>query len=460
MKNILFTLVLWLFTFTASAQQSWEVVGETGFPEDSGGGLVPEGGVLTLDNNGTPYVAYASFPEYNILVMKFENDNWQSVGDTLYMPGSTNSFISASLAFSSNNTPYFAYLDASPSYNVVTVKKLENGIWENVGTGSISSGWSGACVLAIDSNDIPYVFYAEGSDSKKATVKKFENDSWQVVGQAGFSIEQIRHTSMVFDDNNVPYVMYSDDGNDNNIYVKKFENGSWLPVGEDEAGIPVTTLSQNTLFIGSSNTPYIAYRSMIVLNPYVFKAVFKKYINNEWQQVGEFILEGSKSMSFGLYDDIPYIAYTDGENDDKATVIRLENDIWQTIGEEGFSEDIAYTVRLTINNNGVPYVAFNDYTNNQKLTVMKYDNTMGVDEPVASNDILLYPNPTNDVVTIDNITENSTIKIFDSIGKLVFDLQATNKQVTINTANLISGIYLVQVTDNHQKTIKKLVINR
>ncbi|MDY0089589.1 MAG: hypothetical protein RBR78_04400 [Flavobacteriaceae bacterium] len=47
MKNILFTLVLWLFIFTASAQQSWQVVGEgNDFPEDSGIGLAPGGGYL------------------------------------------------------------------------------------------------------------------------------------------------------------------------------------------------------------------------------------------------------------------------------------------------------------------------------------------------------------------------------------------------------------------------------
>ncbi len=375
MKNILFTLVLWLFTgFTSFAQQSWQVVGENDeFPEYSGNGLALDG-AFTLDNNGTPYVVYALFPEFNILVMKFENGSWQSVGDTPNMPGSFGFFISASLAFSSNNTPYLAYKNTTSSnYNVVTVKKLENGIWQNVGTGGISSGWSGSCVLAINNNDVPYVFYAEGSDSGKATVKKFENDSWQIVGQAGFSIGQISSISVIIDDDDVPYVAYSDSGNENSVYVKKFENGSWLPVG-DEAGIPVTVYSsQNTLFIGNNNTPYIAYRLNVTSFPsYISEVGFKKYINNEWQQVGELILEGPGiGTSFGLYNDIPYMAYTVGENEDSATVIRFENDTWQVVGEEGFSEGITTGIRLTISNNGVPYVAFNNHTNGYRITVMK-----------------------------------------------------------------------------------------
>src|SRR5690606_26163373 len=143
MKNTLFTLVLWLFTFTASAQQSWQVVGEgNDFPEDSGYGLTVGGGAFTIDNNGTPYIVYSSLSsEYNIVVMKFENNSWQYVGDMFYV---NTSFISASMAFDNNNTPYLAYSDFSNS-SVIMVKKLENGIWQNVGTGAVSSNWSGGC---------------------------------------------------------------------------------------------------------------------------------------------------------------------------------------------------------------------------------------------------------------------------------------------------------------------------
>jgi hypothetical protein len=387
-------------------------------------------------------------------VRKFENDSWQYVGNMLYVD---TIFISASMAFDSNNIPYLAYKDFSNS-SVIMVKKLENGIWQNVGTGAVSSNWSGGCVLVFDNNDVPYLFYAEGSDSGKATVKKFENDSWQVVGQTGFSTGQISSISMVIDDNNVPYVAYSDEGNVNSIYVKKFENSNWSAVG-DEAGIPIVPyLNQNALFIGSNNTPYIAYKLYVASPPYVSEIVFKKYINNEWQQAGELILEvQGVGVSFGLYNDIPYMAYTNDENENN-TVIRFENDNWQAVGEEGFSEGMA-AARLTINNNGIPYVAFINYTNGYRITVMKYDSTMSVDTHTHSN-ILLYPNPANDVVTIDNIPDNSIINIYDITGKLVYTSQ-TDTQTVINIADFANGIYLVQlVSNNQQQTVKKLVINR
>lgn len=86
------------------------------------------------------------------------------------------------------------------------------------------------------------------------------------------------------------------------------------------------------------------------------------------------------------------------------------------------------------------------------------DGSLDVANFDTQHNIDMYPNPANDMVNITNIPENSTIKIFDSIGKLVYNLQATGKEEIINTSGFVSGIYLVQITDNHQKTIKKLII--
>ncbi len=85
---------------------------------------------------------------------------------------------------------------------------------------------------------------------------------------------------------------------------------------------------------------------------------------------------------------------------------------------------------------------------------------MGIDESITLNNVLLYPNPTNNIVNLINIPEDTTIKVFNSMGKLVYSTQA-NQHTTISTVDFANGIYFVQLTANNQpKTVKKLLINR
>ncbi len=53
-------------------------------------------------------------------------------------------------------------------------------------------------------------------------------------------------------------------------------------------------------------------------------------------------------------------------------VVASPNGTWETVGSAGFSAGTAYTTSLAIDS-GTPYVAFNDGSNSSKATVMKYN---------------------------------------------------------------------------------------
>jgi hypothetical protein len=55
----------------------------------------------------------------------------------------------------------------------------------------------------------------------------------------------------------------------------------------------------------------------------------------------------------------------------------------------------------------------------------------------------LYPNPMGDVLNIDTQENTNSIKIFDTVGKVIF--QGTNEK-QVNTKNFTKGLYVVQVT--------------
>ncbi|QKJ63384.1 LamG-like jellyroll fold domain-containing protein [Flavobacterium sp. M31R6] len=73
------------------------------------------------------------------------------------------------------------------------------------------------------------------------------------------------------------------------------------------------------------------------------------------------------------------------------------------------------------------------------------------------------PNPTTDMVrvTIDNAKGNVEVKLFSLLGQLVSNvsLKDNEKEISLSLSNLVSGIYILKVSDNNgtlsQKIIKK-----
>jgi len=68
-------------------------------------------------------------------------------------------------------------------------------------------------------------------------------------------------------------------------------------------------------------------------------------------------------------------------------------------------------------------------------------------------DVTIYPNPTSDILMLNNISKNAVISIFDISGKQVINQVNLNNQININY--LTNGIYVLKITDNSEtKTLK------
>ena len=68
--------------------------------------------------------------------------------------------------------------------------------------------------------------------------------------------------------------------------------------------------------------------------------------------------------------------------------------------------------------------------------------------------IIVYPNPTNGIVTISNIQEkNIDVTVYDLNGRAL--LNTTNSQVDIS--NLTSGVYLFKVKAEKSEVLKRIV---
>ena len=75
----------------------------------------------------------------------------------------------------------------------------------------------------------------------------------------------------------------------------------------------------------------------------------------------------------------------------------------------------------------------------------------GIDELVANN-VTIYPNPNNGIINItlsSELSKNSTLEIYDAIGKLIVTEALSGELNTLNISNLSNGIYSFRVLNNN-----------
>jgi hypothetical protein len=116
-------------------------------------------------------------------------------------------------------------------------------------------------------------------------------------------------------------------------------------------------------------------------------------------------------------------------------------------------------VNTVINNTANIYFDFNPpvVTNTTVNTITIPD---GLPAPLSNLAFAIMPNPAHNTVTVQlqNITANTTLKVFDILGAVV--KQQTIQQATtfMDISALLSGIYFVQVETANGRGVKKLVV--
>lgn len=90
----------------------------------------------------------------------------------------------------------------------------------------------------------------------------------------------------------------------------------------------------------------------------------------------------------------------------------------------------------------------------------EFGGNVGLDGLSSKSEILIYPNPTNDFVTISGLSEGDIIKVLDISGKEVYNLISNNKNNTISTQNFTEGMYFLHIEKNENIIIEKVVIKK
>ncbi len=87
---------------------------------------------------------------------------------------------------------------------------------------------------------------------------------------------------------------------------------------------------------------------------------------------------------------------------------------------------------------------------------------VGIDATDKIPNLLLYPNPADERVTlhVEPLTLDATITLYDELGRSALSLTvpAGQKELTLNIGHLPAGIYHLHLTDHRQATVRKLVV--
>lgn len=86
---------------------------------------------------------------------------------------------------------------------------------------------------------------------------------------------------------------------------------------------------------------------------------------------------------------------------------------------------------------------------------------LSITDSVLADAISLYPNPANDLVTINNGSNSilDAIRVYDMNGRMVKQIQIreAGSDQTINVSDLSTGIYMIHIFSNEANVVKRLI---
>lgn len=208
-------------------------------------------------------------------------------------------------------------------------------------------------------------------------------------------------------------------------------------------------------------TIYQKFYYNVLLNVY-------KFNGTSWDTIGSNINNGGIDEPNKTINDNGslLITFVDFNHSNSLSTMIYENGTWSNIGPAGFTNGVGSDCSIASHDN-TPYVLYKDTTATNKASVRYYyiepETPEAVENYTKNNNLTIYPNPTQNVITID-IKENSgkfgTINFYTLFGSLIQTEQVLQEKQQLNISNLSNGIYLITYENDSLKQSQRLFIQK
>ncbi|MBV9987310.1 MAG: gliding motility-associated C-terminal domain-containing protein [Chitinophagaceae bacterium] len=356
---------------------------------------------IATDAAGTPYVIFTdNTAGSRITVAKYNGSTWVPVGNANFT--AANSY-AGNIALDASGTPYIVYTDGGNASRA-TMKKFDGSNWVNVGQGVFSSGTASFQSIAIDKYGMPFAVCQNADSGYKATAAMLTPNlsvpAAPVLGASATLIcaggsSTLTLTGSLQDASN--WVWYAGGcgngtavGTGASITVSPtvtttyYARGESSCIGAGNCGSITIVVNANRTWYQDNDHDGFGNPSSSVINcvqplGYVLNKLDCNDNNlngSAFSFPGGGFTQGSASFTTIAVDtatNTPYVAYYDGTNGGRISVMKYSNSIWTQVGNPGFSAGSAFYVSIAVDKNGTPYVAFADVGNSSRVSVMKYN---------------------------------------------------------------------------------------
>jgi hypothetical protein len=76
--------------------------------------------------------------------------------------------------------------------------------------------------------------------------------------------------------------------------------------------------------------------------------------------------------------------------------------------------------------------------------------TAGIEETMNISSLLVYPNPADEFIFINENLNATHLKIYNMLGKLIMEQKISASKNNINVSQLKNGMYIIQIIKNEQ----------
>lgn len=265
-----------------------------------------------------------------------------------------------------------------------------------------------------------------------------------------------------------------------NLGVNPWPHTGWLnqpPLSEELPSSGTNYLSYSGRFGGTSHScPIVAGVAALLLsiNPNfsvgeIFDILTESadevggysYNSNGWsEELGHGRVNAFKALMLAC--PVSYSIDSDFENDEELTLKAEDHIIFESIVPDGAKISTHAGDHLTLKpgfqaRNGSEFHAFIDGCNTfstSKIAIFLQEN----ESHSKINKILVYPNPTKNVLNIKGLDEGSKITIYNIDGKLFYDGIATKKETTIQLNHVPQGMYIIKIQSENIEQTEKFIV--